>query len=290
MFNKTKFAVGTVVQIRDFTGFAPRTVHRFTGTCCVVEKITVGTSGYNALIRVKGAKPNDDFQSITVKCERLVAIKQLPKGTVQAAVLAAKARYTQKHGDVFRMTSVRDVDVAGTLLELRPGERFRLEEGQSWTLVYIGVEQDHPHYTDRAGDWINELLDAGVIELVKPALASPFGPVAVDEWSYNPTTFSTLAFGEVAKTIGENPAFPYVRKADTGTWFYVAESVRPYVRNWGIKIGEDGWCIVQNAGEHFRKHFSWVNSLDFTFVTAFEYPALRRHTEDAFTRRINAGH
>lgn len=290
MFNKTKFAVGTVVQIRDFTGFAPRTIHRFTGTCCEVEKITTGTSGYNAQIRVKGAKPDDDFQSITVKCERLIAIKQLPKGTVQTDVLAAKAWYEQKHGDVFRMTKVRNTDIAGTLLELCPGERFRLDKGYSWTLVYLDSDQEHPHYTDRNGHWINQLLDAGIIEQVKPALASQFGPVAVDEWSYNPTTFSTLAFGEVAKVVGNNPAFPYVRKADTGTWFYVDASVRPYVRGWGIKIGEDGWCIVQNAGEHFRKHFSWVNSLDFTFVTAFEYPAMRRHTEDAFTSRIKAGH
>lgn len=290
MFNKTKFAVGTVVQIRDFTGFAPRTIHRFTGTCCEVEKITTGTAGYNALIRVKGAKPDDDFQSITVKCERLVAIKQLPKGTVQADVMAAKAWYNQKHGDVFRMTEVRNEDIAGTLLELCPGERFRLEKGQSWTLVYLDIKQDHPHYTDRNGHWINQLLDAGIIEQVKPALARQFGPVPVDEWSYNSTTFSELVFGEVARVIGDSPAFPYVRKADTATWFYVSNQVRHVVRGWGIGVGDDGWCVVQNAGQHFNKHFRWVNMIDFTFITALEYPAMRRHTEEAFTRRLTAGH
>lgn len=210
---KLTLAIGDVVQIRNMDGFKPRTISRFSGRCCVVEEIYCGRSDFNALIRIKGAEPDDEFQSITVLVSRLVKIDQLPKGT-------------------------------------KPED----------------------------------------VQKVKPALASQFGPVPVDEWSYNSTTFSELVFGEVARVIGESPAFPYVRKADTATWFYVSNQVRHVVRGWGISVGADGWCCVQNAGRNFNTHFRWVNMIDFTFITAFEYPAMRAHTERAFSNRLTAGH
>lgn len=288
----TDIKVGDVVQIKDTSGFQWSTVQRFAGKCCKVIQIERGVSGYNARIEII----NDDgeFRTITVMCKRLVKIKQLAKGTKPEEVMKPKEAvqrtpYVQRDGDVFRMTNVRDVDVAGTLLEVMPGDRFKLVKGMSWVLEYLDQEQDHPHYTDADSVWINELIDAGVIELMKPALAAAFGPVEVDEWSYNPTTFDALAFGEVARTVGESPAFPYVRRSDFATWFWVSPLVRDFIKDQGLDIGEDGWLAVSNGSAEFNRHFLWVRDHNFTFVTAFEYPAMRRYVENAFIARIANG-
>lgn len=294
----TKFKLGDVVQIRDMTGFADRTIRRFAGRCCVVESVEPGLQGFNAHVRIKGAKPGDEFQAITVKCARLVKIQQLPKGTDPATVMKPKrVPYVQRDGDVFRMTHVRDVDVAGTLLEVLPGNRFKLVKGTSWALEYLDQKQEHLHYTDRDSVWINELIDAGVIELVKPALARAFGPVPVDEWSYNSTTLDGLARSEVAElrsTISDATTgrimFTHIRKADIGCWVRVnpkAAHALPYLESRGRNPlpCNRGWVFLHYAEEAFRDAAFLTNG-NVTYITAFEYPAMRADLEASFSREL----
>lgn len=291
----TKFKVGDVVQIRDMTGFADRTIRRFSGRCCVVESVEPGMQGFNAHVRIKGAKPGDEFQSITVKCSRLVKIQQLPKGTDPATVMKPKrVPYVQRDGDVFRMTRVRNEGVAGCLLEVPTGGRFKLVKGESWTLVYLDQKQDCVHLTDGEGGWINELIDAGVIELVKPAFARAFGPIPVDEWSYNSTTLEGLALGEVAElrsTISDATTgrimFTHIRKADVGCWVRInpnASHAIPYLESRGVfaRPVNLGWVFLRYSEPAYQQAAFLTNG-NVTYITAFEYPSMRADLEATFS-------
>lgn len=288
--------VGSVVQIRDMSGFAERTVNRFNGRCCKVESLTPGTDGYIAHVRIIGCE-DESFNSITVRVSRLVYIHQVPKGTQPNPT----AKYVMAAGDVFRMTEVRDVAVAGLLLKLVPGQRFRINpdpQGYSWVLEYLDARQDAPHYTDGGSGWINELLNAGVIEKVVSKLAPPFGPVPVDDWSYNSTTLEGLARCEVAQlcsTISHaNTArlmFTHIRKADLGCWVRINPSSRhvdEYLAEHGVYAYPDnlGWVFLDYASKAF-KYVKFLTNGNVVCITAFEYPAMRPDLEASFSAGMN---
>ena len=290
--------VGDVVKIRDMAGFAIRTINRFSGRCCKVESLSRGLSCENAHLRIIGCD-DEPFNSITVRVSRLVKIRQLPKGTKQEP---RHEWYWQKDGDVFVMTGVQDVEVAGTLLELKAGERFRIKRsmhdaGYSWVLEYLDVEQNSLHYTDGKSEWINELLVAGVIEQVK-IKAPEFGPVPVDDWSYNSTTLEGLALGEVAElrsTISDATTgrimFTHIRKADVGCWVRInpkAHHVAGYLSARGVSANPInlGWIFLRYSERAF-KDAAFLTNGNVVYITAFEYPAMRPDLEDSFPSEIN---
>lgn len=291
-----KITVGSIVQIRDTTGFAKRTYDRFIGRCCKVESVTPGLGGYNAHVRIIGCE-DEPFNSLTVKVSRLVRIQQLPKGT-KPAEPEKPAPYVQKDGDIFVMTGVQYEELAGSLLELRAGDRFRIKnKGSSWTLEYLEVKQDHPHYTDKHGCWINALLQSGVIELVgmaayqKPALAPAFGPVPVDEWSYNSTTFAELAKDEVAELRATNPLHQggllvtHVRKEDIGVWLKLSGAAGlKYAKRYDVvaRPVNLGWVFAHYDNDMFKESEFLTNG-NIVYITAFTYPAMRADLETPFS-------
>lgn len=372
----SKFKVGTVVQIVNMDGFAERTVKRFQGRCCIIEALEPGLTCDNATVRIMGVQEGESFSTLHVKTSRLKVIKQFAKGTnplTGKAMKTKRARYTQKDGDVFRMTGKINRDLAGCLHEVPAGGTFRLAVvGASWKLVYLGQKQDNPHYTDRNGDWINELLDAGVIERVlpvtpkplvkvgdrvevdasgfmtvtrsafvgavaiviavdddgkgftakahngreawflnqrliqvlpKPALADAFGPVPVDEWSYNSTTFDGLARGEVAELRSTISAattgrlmFTHVRRADLGVWVHInpnAMHAITYLSRHGVADSDisrlkdsNGWMFLPYVSKAVTES-AFLRNGSVVFITAFEYPAMYSSLEASFSDIID---
>lgn len=106
------------------------------------------------------------------------------------------------------------------------------------------------------------LRNAGTVYLMTHCLRkvtkSPeFGPVPVDEWTYNPTTFAGLADHEVARVIMPNPdTRPIVT--------YVIRDGKGFVWMYNQEHKEWDWSTVSDVG--------WLTNPGVTFVTATEYP------------------
>lgn len=118
--------------------------------------------------------------------------------------------------EVYQMTNVRDENAAGTLLELKPGERFVVDvSGVDGVLLYLDREQNHPHYTDKNGVWMAELLRAGVIRVLGD---NPVGDV--------PQVFNSVydaPIGMVLRYIlngepSKGAIYPYTVRTWSGVW------------------------------------------------------------------------
>lgn len=209
--------VGSVVQIRDMSGFSERTVRRFNGKCCKVESLTPGMAGYNANVRIIGCE-DEPFNSITVRVSRLVYIHQVPKGTTPKPTAPRK-------------------------------------------------------------------------------MVAPFGPVPVDDWSYNSTTLEGLARGEVAElrsTISDATTrlcgFTHIRKADVGCWVRINPGVAHYVASYLSARGvfanpvNLGWVFLRYGSKAF-KNAAFLSNGNVVYITAFEYPAMRSDLEASLSRK-----
>lgn len=159
-------------------------------------------------------------------------------------------------GDLYRMTGVINIDVAGTLHEVQQGGRLlHVKNCHGEHFLYLDTKQSGPHYVDE--EWIRDLLAAGVIEsLDKPqvfngVLEAPRGMVL----AYH------IKFADAQKGI----VYPYVIRTVHSVWLYDKAAGRWVNMPWDRIPTECPWVLdVQRA---------W-SKVEAELVEAFEYPRL----------------
>lgn len=126
---------------------------------------------------------------------------------------------------LYSVTQAMTEELGGTLATLAPGERFVIsdERGSKYShvLTYLDSEQDHPHYTDRNGEWISRLLEAGAI--VKGV------------YEEEPQEFNSIFDAPVGMVLrytvegelAEGAVYPYVMRTGLGLWVYMSTD-----KNW----------------------------------------------------------
>lgn len=161
---------------------------------------------------------------------------------------------------LYSVTPEMTEELGGTLASLAPGERFVLsdyKQGQySHVLTYLDREQDHPHYTDRNGVWISQLLQAGAI--VKGV------------YEEEPQEFNSIFDAPVGMVlrytvegeIAAGAAYPYVMRTGLGVWVYDTTYWRFIPRD---ALGVNEVPYMHNLQGCWTISVCWQE--------AFEYPA-----------------
>lgn len=165
------------------------------------------------------------------------------------------------YDDVYRLTDVRNEEVAGCLLENLPGQRIVFLPSQSshdFRIAYLDRPMRRvPHYCHKG--WLGELLAAGVIELVVPDEPQVFNSVL--EAPRGMVLAYHIKFADAQKGI----VYPYVIRTVHSVWLYEKAAGRWVNMPWDRIPTECPWVLdVQRA---------W-SKVEAELVEAFEYPRL----------------